>query len=178
MYTGGLTIWLADRSIVLALQVAESRRGTINYSTWELHDDRTARRSEVSQVLQQHKGSCAVVWVGWKVTVIVTIHDVMLVLRPNGVGSKHSRWTLWGRFLKISSQLSINGQNVGGTIEFKFKRLYKLQRVVQLTTHGNLRTELLPHRHSWTQTCSIFWRHWETCGITLWQHLKKPWIPK
>jgi len=31
----------------------------------------------------------------------------------------------------------------GGTVEFKFKRLDKLQRVVQQTTLGNLRTDLL-----------------------------------
>ena len=97
----------------------------------------------MSQGPRQCKDSCAVAWVGWKVTVIVTIHDVMLGLRPNGAGGKHLRQTLWARFLKIYRQLTINGPNVGGTVELKFKRRYKLQRDVQQTTLGNLRTELL-----------------------------------
>ncbi len=54
-------------------------------------------------------------------TVTVTIHDVMLGLRPNGEGGKHLRKTLWARFLKICRQVSINGPNVGGMAKFEFK---------------------------------------------------------
>jgi len=32
----------------------------------------------VSQGLRQCKGNCIAMWFGWKVTIIVTIHDVML----------------------------------------------------------------------------------------------------
>lgn len=39
--------------------------------------------------------------------------------------------------------MSINGPNAGGTVEFKFKRRYKLQKAVQKTTLGHLRIELL-----------------------------------
>ena len=76
-------------------------------------------------------------------TVSVTIHDVMLGLRSNGVGGKHLRQTLWARFGKIYYQGRINGLDLGGTVKFKFKRCYKLQRATQQTTLGHLRIELL-----------------------------------
>jgi len=85
--------------------------------------------------------------VGWKVTVGVTIHDVMLELRPNGVGGRHLRHTLRARFGKICRQGSINEPVLGVTIEFKFKRCYKLQRDSQQTTLGHLRIELLCTLH-------------------------------
>ena len=78
-----------------------------------------------------------------KVTIKVTVHNWMVGLWPNGVSGRHLRRNLWIRFLKIYRQSSINGPNVGGTVEFKFKRRYKLQRDVQQITLGNLRTELL-----------------------------------
>ena len=62
---------------------------TINYYAQELCDVRAARRSEVSRGLRQRKGSYAAMRVGWKVIVIVTIHDVMLGLRPNGAGGRN-----------------------------------------------------------------------------------------
>ena len=55
-------------------------------------------------------------------TIIVTIHDVMLGLSPNGVGNRHLRNNLWARFGKIYCQGSINGLDLGGTIKFEFKR--------------------------------------------------------
>jgi len=76
-------------------------------------------------------------------TVTITIHNVMLGLRPNGLGGRNLRQTLWATFLKLCYQSSINGPNVGRTVEFNFKRSYKLQRDAQQTTLGNLRTELL-----------------------------------
>ena len=88
----------------------------------------------MSQGLRPRKGGCATERVGWKVTVVVNIHDVMLDLRPNAAGGRHLRCALWERFGKICHQGSINGPNLGGTIEFKFKRAYKLQRTAQYKT--------------------------------------------
>ena len=81
-------------------------------------------------------------------TVIVTIHDVMLGLRPNEAGGRHLRQNLWAIFGKICCQGSINGPDLGGMIEFKFKRRYKLQRAAQQTTLGNFRIELLHAQRS------------------------------
>jgi len=78
-----------------------------------------------------------------KVTVRVTIHDLMVDLRPNGVGGRNLRQILWGRFLKIYCQSRINGLNVGGRVKFKFNRQYKLQVAIQQTTLGKLKIELL-----------------------------------
>jgi len=72
--------------------------------------------------------------VGPKVTVGVTIHNGMLYLRPNGAGGRNLRHNLWKIFGKIFRQRSINDLDLGGTVEFKFKRHYKLKRVVQQTT--------------------------------------------
>ncbi len=127
-YIGDSTRWLYEGSIVLALQAVERRRGTINYYARELHNVGTTRRRKVSQGPRHCKGSFAVAHVGWKVTVIVTIHDVMLGLRPNGAGGRHLRQTLWAIFGKICHQGRINGSDLGGTVKFKFKRRYKLQR--------------------------------------------------
>jgi len=77
------------------------------------------------------------------VTAKVTIHYVMLGLRPNGVGSRHLRQDLWAKFGKIRYQGSINGPNLGGTVQFKFKSCYKLQRTAQQATFGHLRIKLL-----------------------------------
>jgi len=67
----------------------------------------------------------------------------MLDLRPNGVGGKHLRHDLWARFGKICHQGSINELDLGGAVEFKFKKHYKLQGAAQKTTLGHLRIELL-----------------------------------
>lgn len=86
--------------------------------------------------------------VGQKVTVEVTIHNGMLDLRPNGAGGRHLRHDLWEIFGKIYHQGSINDPDLGGTVEFKFKRPYKLQRAAQQTTLGQLRIEQLYALHS------------------------------
>lgn len=80
---------------------------------------------------------------GQKVTVIVTIHDVMLVLRSNGVGSRNLSQDFWDRFGKIYRQGSINEPDLWAMVEFKFKKRYELQRDAQQTTLGHLRNELL-----------------------------------
>ena len=81
--------------------------------------------------------------VSQKVTIEVTIHDGMLDLRPNRAGDRHIRHNLWERFRKIYYQGSINELYLGGVVEFKFKKRYKLQRDAQRTTLGHLRIELL-----------------------------------
>jgi len=53
---------------------------TIKYFARELCNDRDVHKSEVSQGPCQRKGGCTVACVSWKVTVIVTIHNVMLGL--------------------------------------------------------------------------------------------------
>ena len=69
--------------------------------------------------------------VNQKVIIKVIVHDLMVEMRPNGVGIQHLRWNLWIKSLKICCQSSINSTNVGGMVRFEFKRPYKLQVVVQ-----------------------------------------------
>lgn len=78
-----------------------------------------------------YKGGFTAAQVGQKVTVEVTIHNVMLDLRPYEGGGRHLRHDLLVRFGKICGQGSINEFDLGGTIEFEFKRHYKLQRFSQ-----------------------------------------------
>ena len=60
-YNGGLTMWLYEGSMVLALQEAERRCETINYTTQvaELHDWRIVQNKGVSQGSWWHEGSYA-----------------------------------------------------------------------------------------------------------------------
>ena len=76
-------------------------------------------------------------------TVIVTIHDVMLSLRQKGASDRNFMQALWARFGKIYHQGSINEPDLGGMVEIEFKRCYKLQRATQKTTLGHLRIELV-----------------------------------
>jgi len=82
---------------------------TINYSAWELRALRGVCRSKMSPGLRPRLERCVEVWVGWEVTIGVTIHDEMSDLRPNGVGDGHLRHDLWARFGKICRQESIDG---------------------------------------------------------------------
>ena len=108
----------------------------------------------MSHGLQQHEGSYAThgnsVQVHQKVTVKVIFHDLMVRLWPNGAGGRHIRRNLWIRFLKIYRQSSINGPNVGGLVEFEFKRRYKLQVAIQQKTLGNLKISCHAIRCVWT----------------------------
>lgn len=76
-------------SIVLVLQVAERRHGTIKYFARELRDVGVVCKRKVSQGPRPHKEGCIATQVGWKVTFVVTIDDVMLDLRPNGTGGRY-----------------------------------------------------------------------------------------
>ena len=91
---------------------------------------------------------CAATWVGWEVTIGVTIHNGMSNLSPNGVGNEHLRRDLWEIFWKVFFQESIDGPKLGGMIEFEFKRCYKTQRDSQQTTLGHLRLEHLNRAQS------------------------------
>ena len=82
-------------------------------------------------------------WVGQKMIVEVTTQDGMLDLKKNGVGNGHLRRDLWVRFGKICCQGSINDLDLGGTVKFKFKMRYKLQRASQQTTLGHFKIYLL-----------------------------------
>jgi len=99
--------------------------------------------AEHHKVHDHARTGCTAAWVGQKVTIEVTIHDGMLDLRPNGTGSEHIRRNLWAIFGKIYYQESINGPELGGTIEFEFKRHYKTKRAMQQTIVGHLRIERL-----------------------------------
>ena len=102
-------------------------------------------------------------------TIGVTIHDVMLDLRPNGAGGRHLRCTLWEIYGKIFHQGSINELDLGGTIEFEFKRHYKFQWVTQQTTLGHLRIELL-----WTQRSMNPYLFDVLKSKALFEHLPEP----
>ena len=65
---------------------------------------------------------CDATWTRRKVIVGVTIYDGMLNLRSNGVGDEHLRCDLWAIFWKICCQERINEPDLGGTVEFKFKK--------------------------------------------------------
>lgn len=174
-YTHGVTTWLAEGSIVLEIHVVERRRGTLNYSTWELHDVGVVHRRKMSQGLWWRSGGCAAAWVDRKVTAGVTIHDVMLHLRPNGVGSRNLRRALWVRFGKIYHHESINEPNLGGTVELEFKRCYKLQRATQQKTLGHLWIELL------YASCILRWDLFALCWALiepLITRLKDSWTNK
>ena len=70
---------------------------------------------------------CATTWVGWEVTVGVAFHDGMSDLRKMVARSKHLRHELMERFGKIYRQESIDGPELGGTVEFEFESAIKLQ---------------------------------------------------
>jgi len=72
----------------------------------------------------------------------------MFDLRPNGEGDGHLKQKLWASFGKIYCQGSIDGPELGGTVEFEFKRCYKTPRASQQTTLGHLRLERLNRVHS------------------------------
>ena len=72
-----------------------------------------------------HEGSCAMkvdaTQHSQKVTVRVTVHDLIARRRLRGVGGRHLRL----KYLKICHQTSINDQILGGMIGFELKNPYK-----------------------------------------------------
>ncbi len=65
---------------------------------------------------------------------------------PNGVGSRHLRWNLWIKSLKICRQSGINEPNLGVMVGFEFKMPYKLQVAIQRKTLGILKIQLLRYQ--------------------------------
>ena len=76
-------------------------------------------------------GGCDATRVGWEVTIGVTVHDGMSDLRKKRAGDGHLRHELRARFGTICHQERINGLELGGTVEFEFKKRYKIQRATQ-----------------------------------------------
>ena len=125
---GGATTWLAVGSTISTLQVVERKCGTMKESMWELCDKGVAPRTSTSQGSCSHRGGCIVTWVGWEVTVGVTIHNEMSNLRQKGAGSRQLRHEVRAIFVTIYRQECINDSEVWGTVEFKFKWHYKNPR--------------------------------------------------
>lgn len=120
------------------LQEVERKCETIKNYAWELRNKGGVHRVYMSQGSRSHTGGCAAMRVGWEVTVGVIVHDGMSSLRPNEVGGRHLRKQLWAIFWKIYLQESIDGQNLGGTVEFEFKRHFKNLRASHKTTFVHL----------------------------------------
>ena len=125
------------------LQAVERERETIKESVWELHDKGYACKISMLQGSRLRTGGYATARVGWKVTVGVTIHDRMFDLRQNGVGAGHLRHKLRARFGTICHQESIDGPELGGMVEFEFKRCYKTPRASRETKLVHLRFQQL-----------------------------------
>lgn len=81
--------------------------------------------------------------VDWEITIGITVHDEMSNLKQKGLGDGKLRHKLRTRFGMICCQECINDSEVGGAVEFKFKRRYKTPRTSHETTLVHLRFELL-----------------------------------
>lgn len=108
-----------------------------------MHEDEGARRIMMSQGSRPCTEGCAAAQIGYEVTVGVTVHDKMVELRQNGVGSRQLRQQLWTIFWQICHQRSIDGPDFGGTVAFEFDKRYKIARASHKTTLGHLRFEQL-----------------------------------
>ena len=108
-----------------------------------MHNKGDAHKISMSQGSRSRMGGCAAARVGWEVTVGITVHDGMSDLRQKGADDGHLRHKLRTRFGMICCQESINEPKLRGTVEFKFKKRYKIKRAAQQTTLGHLRIELL-----------------------------------
>lgn len=76
-------------------------------------------------------------------TVGVTVHDMMSNLRQRGADGRQLRHELRARFGTICRQEGINDSKVGGMVEFKFKRCYKIPRASHEETLGGVIIEQL-----------------------------------
>ncbi len=79
-------------------------------------------------------------------TVCVTVHDKMSNLRKGGAGDGQLRHAVRTGFGTIYCEYSINGPNMGGMVEFEFKKAYKSQVAIQRTTLSVLRIQLLHYQ--------------------------------
>jgi len=92
-----------------------------------LRDKEVAHRISMSHRSRPTTRGCAVAWVGWEVTIGVTVHDKMSNLRQQGAGGGKLRQEVKTRFGTICHQSHINEPNKGGMVEFEFKKAYKSQ---------------------------------------------------
>lgn len=106
------------------------------------------RRNSQSQGSCPRRGRYAATWIGWEVTIGVTVHDEMSGLRPNGEDGGLLRQQLWEKFQKICRQESIDGLELGRTVEFEFKRCYKNLGATHETTLVHLILERLNRAQS------------------------------
>lgn len=65
-------------------QAVERGHGIINKSTGELHGREVLRRANMSPRSRSHTTCYAATWVGWEVTIDVTVHDKRSNLRHKG----------------------------------------------------------------------------------------------
>jgi len=86
-------------------------------------------------------GVCAATRVGWEVIVGITVHDKVSNLTQRGVDNGKLIHELRDRFGTICRQEGINDSEVGGMVEFKFKRCYKIPRASHEATLGCLRIQ-------------------------------------
>ena len=113
------------------LQAVERRRATINEFAGELRGKEVPHRASRSQRSWPHARGCAAVRVGWEVTIGVTVHEKMSNLRQRRPGGMQLRHEVKTRFGTICRQSSINVPNMGGTVEFEFKKAYESQMAIQ-----------------------------------------------
>jgi len=78
---GGVTTWLSVGSAISVLQEIEREHKTLKDSILEMHKKEVACRIGMSQGPQSRIGGCNVAWVGWEVTIGVTVHDKRSNLR-------------------------------------------------------------------------------------------------
>jgi len=64
------------------------------------------------------------VQVSQKVTVKVSVHDLMVRIWPNGAGGQHLRKKLWLGSLEIFCQSDINELMLGGMVRFEIESAY------------------------------------------------------
>ena len=85
-----------------------------------------------------------------KVTVTVTIHDLIARRWLRGVGGewhlRHLRLNLRVKSWKICHQFSIYGWTLGGTVKFEFEFAYKLHVAVQQKSLFTLKISVLSYR--------------------------------
>ena len=132
---------ISHRKNNLSTPTAKRECRTIKEFVWELPDKGGACRISLSQGSCLRTWDCVAVQVGWEVTVGVTVHDGMSDLRQKGAGDGHLRCELREIFGTIYRQERIGGPELGGIVEFEFKRLYKTLGSSHKTTLVHLRFE-------------------------------------
>jgi len=116
-----------DDELDYIYQIVERECGAIKQFVRELHDNKGARRVDMSQGSQSHGRDCVAAWINKEVTIGINVHDKMSKLGQKGVGSKKLRYEVRARFGTISHKYSINEPETEGTVEFESLQAYKSQ---------------------------------------------------